>query len=179
MIIDSPALPITIGVTGHRDVQDSDQLLLLIEQEISAITLRYPDSPLLALSSLAEGADRLFAQVAMKKGIPLHVVLPFNQQEYEKDFISDDNSSDSVTEFRELYNYALRTGDSYCIDTVVPLSETMISDSSNPRRVISPELQYAKVGMKQAERPSILTALRDGAVARGRGATATQVTFPR
>lgn len=179
MIIKSSALPITIGVTGHRDVQDSDQLLLLIEQEISAITLRYPDSPLLALSSLAEGADRLFAQVAMRKGIPLHVVLPFNQQEYEKDFISDDNSSDSVTEFRELYNYALRTGDSYCIDTVVPGSEPMISDTSNPRGAIYRDLQYAKAGMYLAERCHILFALWDGADARGLGGTAQVVSFRR
>ena len=179
MIIDSPALPITIGVTGHRDVQDSDQLLLLLEQEINAIRSRYPDSPLLALSSLAEGADRLFARVAMQLHIPLHVVLPFSQQEYEKDFISEDNPSGSVAEFRELYDYALTTGDVYCIDTVVPGSEPMISDTSNPRGPLYRDLQYAKAGMYLAERCHILFALWDGADARGLGGTAQVVSFRR
>lgn len=173
------ALPITLGITGHRDVQDIALLLPLIEQEISAIADRYKNSPLLALSSLAEGADRLFARVAMQHNIPLHVVLPFSQQEYEKDFISEDNPSASVLEFRELHDYALRTGGSYCIDTVVPGSEAMISDTGNPRGSLYRDLQYAKAGMYMAERSHILFALWDGADARGLGGTAQVVSFRR
>jgi hypothetical protein len=48
-------------------VQDTEQLLTLLESEISAIQARYPHSPVMALSSLAEGADRLFARVIMEK----------------------------------------------------------------------------------------------------------------
>lgn len=67
MPVQFSSLPVTLGVTGHRDVQDTEQLLALLESEISAIQARYPHSPVMALSSLAEGADRLFARVIMEK----------------------------------------------------------------------------------------------------------------
>ena len=57
MPVQFSTLPVTLGVTGHRDVQDTEQLLTLLESEISAIQARYPHSPVMALSSLAEGAD--------------------------------------------------------------------------------------------------------------------------
>ena len=43
MPVQFSSLPVTLGVTGHRDVQDTEQLLALLESEISAIQARYPD----------------------------------------------------------------------------------------------------------------------------------------
>lgn len=170
------SLPVTLGVTGHRDVQDSAQLLALLNDEITAIAQRYPHSPLLTLSSLAEGADRLFAQVAMEKGLPLHVVLPFDKDEYERDFAA---TAGSVAEFRELYSYAQRTGGVYCVDTVIPGSESMLSLTNNPQGSVYRDLQYARAGMYLAQRCHILFALWDGCPARGLGGTAQVVNFRR
>lgn len=173
MPVQFSSLPVTLGVTGHRDVQDTEQLLTLLESEISAIQTRYPHSPVMALSSLAEGADRLFARVIMEKRLPLHVVLPFAKEEYERDFAA------TVDEFRELYDYAQKTGGIYCIDTVIPGSEPMISLDQNPQGSLYRDLQYAKAGMYLAQRCHILFALWDGEKARGLGGTAQVVNFRR
>ena len=153
MPVQFSTLPVTLGVTGHRDVQDTEQLLTLLESEISAIQACYPHSPVMALSSLAEGADRLFARVIMEKRLPLHVVLPFAKDEYERDFAA------TVAEFRELYDYAHKTGGIYCIDTVIPGSEPMMSLDQNPQGSLYRDLQYAKAGMYLAQRCHILFAL--------------------
>lgn len=168
-------LPITLGVTGHRDVQDAALLLALLQNEVAAIEARYPHSPILGLSSLAEGADRLFASVMMEKGLPLHVVLPFAQAEYEKDFAT----AESVTAFRTLCDYAAQTGGIYCVETVIPGSEAMIAHADQPQDAVYRDLQYARAGMYLAQRCHILFALWDGQPARGLGGTAQVVNFRR
>lgn len=173
------SLPIALGVTGHRDVQDKTQLLILLNNEITTLKQNYPHSPLLALSSLAEGADRLFAQVAMEKGIPLHVVLPFEKEEYERDFSATDTKEETVSEFREMYEYAQQTGGVYCVETVIPGSEPMLSLTNHPQGSLYRDLQYARAGMYLAQRCHILFALWDGLPARGLGGTAQVVNFRR
>lgn len=91
-------------------------------------------------------------------------MLPFAKDEYERDFAA------TVAEFRELYDYAHKTGGIYCIDTVIPGSEPMISLDQNPQGSLYRDLQYARAGMYLAQRCHILFALWDGEKARGLGA---------
>ena len=66
-------LPLVIGVTGHRDLRDQD--VPRLEQEVAAIIsgLRRDylgddqETPIIVLSALAEGADRLVARVALAR----------------------------------------------------------------------------------------------------------------
>src|SRR5258708_20873104 len=85
-------LPLVIGVTGHRDLRDED--VPKLEAEVAAIIaglrLDYlegdSETPIIVLSALAEGADRLVARVALAQGARLLPPLPLPPQEYCRDF---------------------------------------------------------------------------------------------
>jgi hypothetical protein len=74
-----PAVPIVLGVAGHRNLRRTD--LPALEASLQAIFTQfraaYPDTPLVLLSSLAEGADQLAAEVALANGVFVRAPLPF------------------------------------------------------------------------------------------------------
>ncbi len=111
-------LAFRVGVVGHRPnrlPQDEARQLQLrtilgdiLENVGAAVeafkrqavqsSLYAPDAPVLrAVSSLAEGADRLFADEALKRHYSLCCPMPFAQAEFEKDF-----DAASGVEFRAL-----------------------------------------------------------------------------
>jgi CheY-like chemotaxis protein len=79
-------LPLLIGVTGHRDLRPADCPVLerTVRRAIQRIREKCPHTPLIVLSALAEGADRLVARAALDLGLSLIVPLPMPQAEYEK-----------------------------------------------------------------------------------------------
>ena len=93
-------VPLIIGVTGHRDLVDDEipQLRQRVRDFFAMLRKQHPDLPIVVMSPLAEGADRLVAEEAHKLGIPLFVPLPFAAEIYEQDF----QSAESVAEFRAL-----------------------------------------------------------------------------
>ena len=76
---DSRAVPIVLGVTGHRDVRQADvpRLRQAVSDIITQFTRYYRHTPLVLLSSLAQGADQLCATVALEKGLQVIAPLPF------------------------------------------------------------------------------------------------------
>lgn len=90
MLLHGP-LPLMIGITGHRDLPMED--IPILRQAIESILLelrqKYPSTRLCLISSLAEGADCLAAEVALAMQIELVVALPFPQNVYEMDFETD------------------------------------------------------------------------------------------
>lgn len=66
-----PRLPIVVGVTGHRDLVLSPTTAGLappaaaVEAELRGLLAAFPNTPILVLSGLAEGADTLVAEVAL------------------------------------------------------------------------------------------------------------------
>ena len=93
-------VPIVVSTTGHRDIPDQDiqRLETVIVSELRSIAEAHPNSPLLLLTGLAEGADRLVARCAIKSGWRIGAVLPLEQSDYETDFASEASRED----FREL-----------------------------------------------------------------------------
>src|SRR5437899_1178013 len=89
--------PLVIGITGHRDLrlEDVDKLEDKVRQVLGEKRTQYPSTPIILLSALAEGADRLAARVALDIGARLVVPLPMAQHLYEQDF----KSPDSLAEF--------------------------------------------------------------------------------
>ena len=59
-------IPIIIGVTGHRAIREQDRpaLAAAVKAELETLRGLCPHSPLVMLSSLAEGADLLCADAA-------------------------------------------------------------------------------------------------------------------
>lgn len=155
MEIPLPLAPLVVGVTGHRDLRPEDliQLRKLVGVQLDELLMRSPDTPLMLLSPLAEGADRLVARESLERGARLVVILPVEQKSYEKDF----ETEESLNEFHELLRKA---------ETVVTLPE-------GPDR----NRQYALAGACVARRCDVLLALWDGKVEAGTGGTAQIVRF--
>jgi hypothetical protein len=162
-------LPIVLGVTGHRDLEDVALVKDRLFEQITSLEKAYPFTPFVALSSLAEGADRLFARVILDKGIPLYVPLPFATEEYKKDF------PESVEAFRELCHQAKAVFTVPLAASVDPERLSRSSDAQAPRT--DRDLQYAMAGIYIAQRAHILFALWDGKPARGIGGTAQVVNY--
>lgn len=134
--------PFIFGVSGHRDVLESDapELQERIRTVFDRFRLAYPQASFELLSPLAEGADRLAAEAALHCGLRLVVPLPMAQAEYERDF----TTPGSLDEFRRLLDVAA---------SVFEIS----SETSDDRAT-----KYAAVGDYIARRSNVLILLWDG-----------------
>jgi hypothetical protein len=115
-----PALAFRVGVVGHRPNRltqaDLPALAAVVGSLLSACReavtafhqehpdLHAPDAPILrAVTPLAEGTDRLFAEQAVSRGYQLVCPFPFPQSEYEADFAPGKAlEADSLDRFRRL-----------------------------------------------------------------------------
>jgi hypothetical protein len=70
-------LPLVIGVTGHRDLRPDEmpEIRQRVRELFVNLQERFPTRKLRLLSPLAEGADRLVANVGMELGMELAVAL--------------------------------------------------------------------------------------------------------
>lgn len=82
-------VPLLFGVTGHRDIVDEDVPYLrnCVRDLLRDYRSRFPKSPIVFISALAEGVDQIAAEVALEvDGVRLAAVLPMPQSEYARDF---------------------------------------------------------------------------------------------
>lgn len=158
------SLPIIIGMTGHRDIRDQDvpALKALFKGILEDFEKKYPSTPLVLLTSLAEGADRLGAQVAFEMGIEVIAPLPFHVDEYKKDF-------SSLTSLQEFDDFIARSSRSF----VVPFAEG-VSDE-NIHLSYSRDSQYGQVGGYISRYSQVLIALWDGKRLELQGGTSSVV----
>jgi hypothetical protein len=156
---DGPA-PFIFGVSGHRDLVDADlpDLRKQLEIVFSRFRSGYPDARFELLSPLAEGADRVAAEVALARGIKLLAPLPLPQAEYERDFVS----ASSLEHFRRLLDAAESHWE-------------VGSDGKGVERQLSADVRvakYAAVGDYIARESHVLILLWDGSDNRKVGGTA-------
>jgi hypothetical protein len=137
-------VPLTLGVTGHRDLVEAEipAIRARLAELFELLNERYPDLPLRLVTPLAEGGDRVAAEVAREYGIELLVPLPMPADDYEKDFFEDD----SRRQFRAL------------------LEDAMVVDIGQARKVrgASRDLAYAQAGIYTSDHCQILIAIWDG-----------------
>jgi CheY-like chemotaxis protein len=169
-------LPLVIGVTGHRDLRDKD--VPQLEEEVGAIIRRLrrdyldddPQIPIIVLSSLAEGADRLVARVALAHGAQLIAPLPLPLEEYRHDF-DPGLKPGNIAEFDELFAKAIAA-------PLMPLhggSLELIRSDAKKRAE-----QYRSVGVFIVQHCHVLLALWDGDEEdMAAGGTAEVVSFKR
>jgi hypothetical protein len=169
-------LPLVVGVTGHRDLRDQD--VPRLEQEVAAVIsgLRKdylggdPQAPIVVLSSLAEGADRLVARVALAQGARLVAPLPMPREEYRRDF-EPGLKPGNVAEFDHLFAQAIAA-------PVMPLHGNSLADIAADRAKRA--AQYRAVGIFITQHCHVLLALWDGdAKDPATGGTAEVVKFKR
>ncbi len=170
-------LPLVIGVTGHRDLRDED--VARLEAEVAGIIagLRQDylkddrETPIIVLSALAEGADRLVARVALAQGAQLIAPLPLPPEEYRRDF-DPGLKPGNAAEFDELLARAVAA-------PVVPFTHgnslEAVRTSSEQRAQ-----QYRAVGLFITQHCNVLIAIWDGDESNmAIGGTAEVVKFTR
>ena len=113
---DAGRIPVIVGVTGHRDLREEDIEILkkAVKGELEALQSRCPHSSIIVMTSLAEGADQLCAEVALDMGLELISILPMPLKDYAKDFetmpmgdlirLADASSKVIVTPYIEEYD---------------------------------------------------------------------------
>lgn len=142
-------IPIHFGVTGHRDILQDE--IPAIKSKLRKLITEYKnsfvDTKFLMLTMLAEGADRLAAEVALECGVELIAVSPMPLYEYEKDF----SNGNSLLHFRSLWNRAKER-----------IELPPVADKDDSIIGINRERQYASGGAFLAAHSQILIALWDG-----------------
>jgi len=84
-------MKLTIGITGHRDVVETQKLRDDIKEYLQNIIAQNSDKEIVLLSPLADGADRLVADIFLDlqkshSNLKLVVPMPFEQDRYMQDF---------------------------------------------------------------------------------------------
>ncbi|MFW5839332.1 MAG: hypothetical protein ACOCZE_02000 [Planctomycetota bacterium] len=151
-------MPLRLAVTGHRDIDPGSQAIqAAVCRELDRLVRENPDRSFAIASALAEGADRMVAELAMQRlSASLTAVLPMPADQYEQDFAA----AGSVGHFRKLLAGAGR---------VVELP--VLGDRLDRSR------QYALAGAWLVGHCDVLLALWDGRPPAGHGGTAEVVQW--
>jgi hypothetical protein len=119
-----------------------------------------PDAPplLTAVSPLAEGADRIFAEEALRCGYRLNCVMPFHRDEFERDFAAPDSfEADSAARFDAILARAEKAGALACFEL-------------DGRRGRAHEA-YGQAGRVVLDQSDLLLAIWDGGLTNAVGGT--------
>ncbi|MGH8320008.1 MAG: hypothetical protein ACREUL_18890 [Steroidobacteraceae bacterium] len=159
-------LPIVIGVSGHRHLRAADlpSHRERVRELFAQLRRRYPSTPLRIVTSLAEGADRLVAEVALEDGHELLVPLPLEPDDYERDF------PETVGEFHSILRRVPP-------EQVFVLPQDAATDSKPPTPHERRERCYRAVGIFLAQHCHLLLALWDGRQTASQAGTAAVVNM--
>lgn len=154
-------LTCNVGTTGHRPNRLREADLGLLRERVREMLrmLRATFRDLTGerraarlLSALAEGSDRIVAQEAIPLGFQLEGILPFRQEDFERDF----ESAESRAEFHDLLSRA---------------AEVLELAGSRQNRELR-QTAYSAAGRSLLEKSHVLLAVWDGRRGRGKGGTA-------
>ena len=155
---------LTVGVTGHRDLLAEE--IPVVQEKVRNFFLQlksdYADLDLQLITPLAEGSDRLVADVALELGVDLIVPLPMPQTDYELDF----SSPAAVKNFRETLKKA----------RIIHL-RTLRRSLGNSLSLEDRSRQYAQLGIFISNHSHVLLALWDGKPSTELGGTASVVNY--
>ncbi len=161
-----PRFVLNVGITGHRHprlpVEQTAQVGGAIREILTAVGQLLPElaadsglepvegaAAMRLVSSLAEGADRIAAHVALELGVELQCPLPFPRAEYERDF----ETPESRAEYRRLL-----------------ASATAVLELDGSRE--DEGTAYLQAGQVMMEHSDLLVAVMDDDRTRKRGGTA-------
>lgn len=139
-----------LGISGHQDI--APDVVAYVKPILIHLINEHKDD-LVGVSSLAAGADQLFATLILEQGGSLHAIIP--SQRYENTF----PESDSLNQFRSLLARAQK------IETL---------DYREPS-----EEAFLDAGHRVVDNSDLLIAVWDGRPAVGKGGTADIVDYAR
>ena len=141
-------MTIKVGITGHQRL-DNPIAWVWVEAAIGE-TLDAIEPPVIAISSLAIGADQLLASLVLSRGGELHAVIPF--QGYERTFGPED-----LEAYRRILTKA----------RAVEYLKTQGTD----------EDKYLEAGRRIVDLADLIIAVWDGKPAKGKGGSADIVAY--
>jgi len=152
---DSSELPLfhVVGFSGHRQLQDPAGLGKAVAAAIESLRHDAPGE-WIALSSVAEGGDKMFVAQARALGLSWHAILPLPKAEFAKDFSAADWAA---------------------VEAMLAHAEHVRVITENGTR----EDAYLDCGMETVSGADVLLAVWDGQPARGKGGTADVVEYAR
>lgn len=146
---------IKIGISGKRQIPSGEieNIYRDIKLSIRDILKKNNQTEFIGYTALAIGADTIFAEVVKKEfQQPLRIVLPFDLQEYKKDFMEAD---------LEVVERLIKENGTYQI------TETTLPTDNNKRN-----LAYYKVGKTIVDECDEMVIVWDGLKPEGQGGTA-------
>ena len=155
------AVGIRVAAGGHRDVglreAEGAPLARRIAWILDTVAGLAPSQPTL-VASLAEGADRIFVAEALTRGWPVTAVLPFERDEFARDFAT----AASRRAYQEILTRAV---------DIIELPGVRRGDGDGPA--------YAAANDVMLDRADLLLTAWDGKPVRGPGGTAEVVDLAR
>lgn len=148
------ASQLAIGVTGHRQYDDAAGVAAAVAAVLDRLLVGGATPTV--ITSLAEGADRLVADMVLDRGGRIEVILPLAADEYLKDFATEQ----SREHFTRLLDRA-------------PTATTLVVDDDDSSR----EHAYERAGHAMVDQSDVVIAVWDGEPARGRGGPAEIVRY--
>jgi hypothetical protein len=158
-------VPLVIGAVGHRDLVEGEIAGLddRVRDFLETLQRKYPHLRVTVLTSVADGADRLVANVANSLGMPITYVLPMPSDLFERDF-----DAESLRQYRQIL------GGSNVL-TLPLVNGNTPDDVTHPGA--ARDMQYAQLGAFIAAHCHILLALWDGNEDGPSGGTAAIIRF--
>jgi len=147
----------SVAVSGHRPNRmrlGSVEISRRLKEVLSALRSGAKGWPRRAVSPLAEGSDRLFAEAAIELGYELHALLPFKCADYESTF----SDIDATPRFRAL------------LDVAKSVREL-------PGKLTDTKAAYEACGRATVGLCDLLVTVWDGKVGAGRGGTPQIVEY--
>ena len=142
-----------VGFTGHRRIENERKIAEVLRELVASLQ-REIGADLIGRSSIASGADTLFAEACLAANLKWIAQLPFPEAEFKKDFSDGD-----WKRARALLDRAER----------VELSSEI---AERPRG-------YLDCGLSTVDGADVMIALWDGKASRGQGGTAEIVAYTR
>ena len=149
----SHSQPLVVGFTGHRRVKNEEKIAQVLSELIASLQ-REMGADLVGRSSIASGADTLFAEACLASNLKWIALLPFPEAEFKKDF-----SEAEWKRARSLLNRA---------DRIETSSETAERPGG-----------YLDCGLVTVDGADLMVALWDGKAPRGQGGTGEIVAYTR
>jgi hypothetical protein len=151
---------IKIGITGHRNLFEKENVKESLRQIIRKILKDQGADTFEAWSGMAYGADSIFAHVSIDEmHAGLTAVLPFDLAEFNNDF----NTEESLNDFHFLYERAQQK---------IVLNEGKPIENKQMRNAA-----YFEYGLYISKNVDAMIAIWDGEPAEGEGGTADIVHF--
>jgi hypothetical protein len=155
----SQLIPLIVGLIGHRKLlpEELDGLVAEFDDFLAGLIGSFKHTPILLLTSLAEGADRIALRSRFRDSLTIYAVLPFEIEDYRSDF----QGEHSLKDFEDSLNR---------VDQFI---EVFSGDSKSLQR----DLDYRKCANWISDRSNILVAIWNGKFNDEPGGTSDTINY--